>query len=240
LGVESSDIQFVNCVAYDSGYDTSVPGPRVGFLVFDHNYNVPPFPYTGTTLGVRFIGCKAHDRQDTKTMTYGFLNQVPASIDGRYNEAIDCVSIGHLYDAFYGMHSSHCEVGRAATQSIPNNAWTVVDWTTHVDDGAMHNTASNNSNVYTRRAGTYTAQFGVVFAANGAGQRGARILLNGAVVPGTTILAWPGAGGQTSVFTSTIRRLSGAGANFQLEVFQDSGAALNLQTTSGGVVEQMG
>lgn len=141
------------------------------------------------------------------------------------------------------MHAPHCEVGVAAVQSIPYNAWTEINWTTDVDHGAMHDTVTNNSNVYARRAGTYVAQFGVVFVANGTGQRGARILLNGEVVPGTTVLTWPGAAGQTSVFTSTIRRLS-AGDNLRLEVFQDSvfqGSenALNVQTTSGGVVEQV-
>jgi hypothetical protein len=233
----SADIQFVGCVAYDIGYNGN-PSTHSGFRVQLGNPQFDPPP--GTARGIRFIGCKAHDRQATPTMAYGFLNEVPPGADGRYNEAIDCVSLRHTIDAFSGMHSSHCEVGLAAPQSIPNNAWTVVNWSTHVDDGAMHDTASNNSNVLVRRAGTYIFQFGVVFAPNGAGQRGARILQNGVVVPGTTILNWPAAGGQTSVFTSTIRRLLDAGDSFRLEVFQDSGSTVNLQTTSAGVVEQVG
>jgi hypothetical protein len=235
----SSDIQFVGCVAYDIGYNGN-PSTHSGFRV---QLGKPEFdPPPGTARGIRFIGCKAHDRQATPTMSYGFLNEVLPGTDGRYNEAIDCVSLGHTIDAFSGMNASHCEVGLAEPQPIPSqpNAWTVVNWSTHVDDGAMHDTAANNSNVLVRRAGTYILQFGVVFAANGVGQRGARIVRNGVVVPGTTILAWPGAGGQTSVFTSTITRLADAGDNFRLEVFQDSGATVNLQTTSAGVVEQVG
>jgi hypothetical protein len=238
MPIKSADIDFVGCTAYDCGESGAHfdPPTTSGFLVMNH----PGVPSdVNTTRGIRFIGCRAIDREGN--MDYGFWTTVDsaAASDGRYVECIDCVSVGHTVAALSGIHAPHCEVGLAETQSIDaDDEWTPVNWTTDVDHGAMHDTVTNNSNVYARRAGTYTAQFGVVFVANGTGQRGARILLNGAVVPGTTVLTWPGAGGQTSVFTSTIRRLS-AGDNLRLEVFQDSGGALKLQTTSGGVVEQV-
>lgn len=235
-GLGTSDIQFTACVAYDtggwSGPGTPVGGTKAGFRVMYAGFE------PDTLLGIRFLSCKAHDRQSSPTMAYGFLNDIDANIDGRYNEAVDCVSIGHTTAAFYGMHAAHCEVSRAAVQSIPDNAWTAVDWTADVDRGAMHSTSSNNNAVFARRAGRYLAQFGVVFAANGSGQRGVRILRNGGVVVGTTILSWPAVGGQTSMSAATIC-LQDEGDSLSIEVFQDSGGNLDLQTTSGGVVEQV-
>jgi hypothetical protein len=118
----SSDIQFVDCVAYDIGYNRDC-STHSGFRVqCGGKWDPPP----GSARGIRFIGCKAHDRQAVPTMGYGFYNEVPAtingvpaSLDGRYNEAIDCISINHTIKAFEGMHSSRCEVSRGAAQSNP-------------------------------------------------------------------------------------------------------------------------
>jgi hypothetical protein len=230
ITVKSGDITFVGCVAYDPGYN-AFSATHAGFRVQNGGYA----PDDDTTLGVRFIGCRAHDRQDTPTMSYGFLNEVAANTDGRYDEAIDCVSIGHTVTAFSGMHSARCEVSRLAAQSIPDDTWTTVEWTAEVDLGAMHPT--DDAVVYARRAGTFRSTWGAVFAANATGQRGVRILLEGSPIPGTTVLVDASAG-VTSLQTSWSSTMD-AGDSLRLQVFQDSGGALDLQTTSGGVVEQV-
>lgn len=235
--VGTKDIQFTNCVAYDTGWATFpggvVAGGKVGFRVMEAGFDL------GTMLGVRFVGCKAHDRQAVPTMTYGFQNDVAVSIDGRYNEAVNCVSVGHTAAAFQDMHSARCEVSLVAVQTIASSGtWTSVEWTADVDFGAMHNTSSNNENVFARRDGNYRSIWGVAFAANATGQRGVRVLRNGSVVPGTTVLADAAAVGETALTTSWSSGM-GSGDNLRIEVFQSSGAALDLQTTSGGVVEQV-
>lgn len=235
--VTTQDIQVTNCVAYDTGYvglpGVAVPGTKVGFRVSNGGFDVDE------TRGIRFVACKAYDRQAVKTMALGWLNDVPANADGRYNEAINCVSIGAIVGAFGDMNSARCEVSRVAVQSIPDNAWTAVNWTAEVDLGAMHSTSSNTDQVLARRAGVYSSRWGAAFAANVTGQRGMRISRNGTVIPGTTVLAGAAAAGETALQTAWTSTLDPSDI-LRVEVFQNSGGALNLQTTSGGVVEQVG
>lgn len=235
----SSDILFTGCVSYDSGYATFpggvVAGTKIGFRVMEGGFD------PGLTRGVRFVGCKAHDRQAVPTMAYGFHNDVAlSSTDGRYNEAINCVSIGHTGAAFQDLHRARCEVRRNAVQVIGTGAWTAVDWNVETDYGGMHDVAVNNDSVFARRTGAYAAHWGAVFAASATGQRGVRILRNGVVIAGTTVLAAnAGGGGTVGVHTSFVSMMD-AGDGLKIEVFQDSGGDLDLQTTSGGVVEQVG
>jgi hypothetical protein len=182
-------------------------------------------------------------------MGYGFYNEVPAStingvplsLDGRYNEAIDCVSIGHTIKAFEGMHSPRCGVSLVAAQSIPSSTttWTPVQWTAHADCGGMHDTSSNIDSVVVRRDGVYRSQWGVVFGSNGAGQRGVRILRNGSAIAGTTVILEATKGVQQTALQTAWTSIMRAGDSLRLEVFQSSGAAVELQTTSAGVVEQV-
>ncbi len=240
--VATSDIEFNNNVAYDTGYaglPSGVPpvpvnGTKVGFRVTNGTFDL------NTTIGMRFNNCKAHDRQAVPTMAFGFWNEVAANTNGRYNEAVDCISIGHTGAAFFGMNSARCEVSRITTQSIPDDGlWHSVDWTADVDLGEMHSISSNNDSVYARRAGKYSSQWGVVFQANNAGRRGIRLVRNGVVVAGTTVLLPVASGGETSC-QATWTSVMDEGDSLRIEVFQDSGVPLNLMTTSGGVVEQVG
>ena len=235
--VATSDIQFTDCVAYDTGYvglpGVPVAGTKVGFRVTNGTFDLE------TTLGIRFVDCKAYDRQAVPTMAFGFWNEVAVNANGRYDEAVGCVSIGHTGAAFFGMHSARCEVSRGAVQSIPTATWTSVDWTADVDLGEMHSTTSNKDAVFARRSGSYQSTWGVAFAASAAGRRGVRIVRNGVVISGATVLlATNGAAGDTALQASWVSVMD-AGDNLRIEVFQDSGGALNLQTTSGGVVEQV-
>lgn len=235
--VATLDIQYTGCVAYDIGYTglpgTAVAGSKIAFRASNGSFDLD------TTLGIRWIGCKAIDRQSVRTMANGFETDVAAPSDGNYNEAVDCTVVGNLGVAFSNLHEPRCEVSRVAVQSItPSGSWMVVDWTAEVDLGAMHSNSSSPSNVYARREGNYRSIWGVVFAASATGQRGVRIVRNGSVVPGTTILVDAAAIGETALSTSWSSAM-GSGDNLRIEVYQTSGGALNLQTTSGGVVEQV-
>lgn len=239
LAVLTSEISFVNCTAFDTGSNgiwgavANVAGFRVANGTFD----------IGSTRGIRFVGCRAIDRQAVKTMEYGFHNEVEPNTDGRYVEQIDCIATGYTVAAFEGMNAPRCTGNRNAVQSIPNNAWTPVDWNTDTDLGALHDPASNNDQFNPRRSGQWRMTAGVAFAANVTGVRGVRLLDNGGVIPGTTVLVNAASAGETALVTTMVRQFlvdaAGTPRSLRVEVFQTSGGALNLQTTSETVVEQV-
>lgn len=239
----TANLLFVGCTAYDTASNghwagDDVSGFRVAKGTFDTDY----------PRGVRFVGCRAIDNQVSPTMRFGFYNEVDAATDGRYNECVNCISIGHTSRAFEKMNAPCVAVGRTATLSIPNNAWTTVDW--NLDDdanggaisprrSAMHDTASNAETIYVRRAGRYRISAGVEFAANATGQRGIRLQYNGAVIPGTTVLVDAAASGTTALSVSIDKAFVGSSVRLlRVEVFQNSGGGLNITTGSGATFVQ--
>lgn len=238
-GYETRDITFSNCDTYDTGA-TGLPGApvaggKIAFRVLNGTFDID------STVGIRFLGCKAIDTQSVRTMTTGFDNEIAAPTSGKYNECVDCVAIGMVGGvAFSNMNESRCYVSLTAPMSITTSGtWQEVDWDDDEDFGNMHDPATNNFNVTTRRAGKYRSTWGAVFAASATGQRGIRILREGVVIPGTTVLVNAASSGETALSTSWTSEM-GPGDNLRIEVFQSSGGALNLETTSGGVVEQVG
>jgi hypothetical protein len=90
LPFKTQDCEFVDCTSIDAGYNhISFPDPS-GFIVRHGDYD---FDYP---KGIRFIRCRAIDRQPHKTMKYGFFTDAPQkSSSPRRNVLIDCVSQGH-------------------------------------------------------------------------------------------------------------------------------------------------
>ena len=233
LPIKSSDIVFENCTAYDTASNGFWSASNTaGFLAqtsaFDTDY----------PRGIKFLNCRAIDRQGVPTMKYGFRNDTAANVDGRYNECVGCTSIGHTVAPFLAMNAPRCALGRTTPFSVPNNAWTTVNWDSDDDRGEMHDTVSNNDTLFTRRTAVWNFLAGVDFAANAAGQRGVRLQYNGIVVPGSTVLLGAAAAGQTSLHTAMTKALV-LGRLLRVEVFQNSGGALNLQTTSGATLQQV-
>jgi hypothetical protein len=172
-------------------------------------------------------------------MKYGFFNQVAADADGRYNEAVDCISIGHTTTAFEGMNGPRCLVKRSSNQTITNNSWTSIDWDIETDDGQMHSLTSNTNLVFVRRSGNYRVQVGVVFAADATGVRGVRILKNGAEIPGAKAVLSPVSGTTTAINVSFSDKIV-TGESYRVEVYQTSGGDLDITgTESAFVVEQV-
>ncbi len=238
LDPTSSDLEFVGCVAYDTG-SSGVWSSVSGFRVIDRPETL------GDTRGIRFLNCKAHDRQDTPTMQYGFMNGdnegvpgTPADVDGRYNEAIGCRSIGHTIAAFAGMHQGRVDVSLAGgAQSIPDNTWTLVAWNTETDLGAMY--TPSDGQIWARRDGDYQVTVGVSFAASALGQRGVRIVGNGgATIPGAVAYVDASAAGDCALSISWLKKMI-AGDEVRVEVFQNSGGALDLRGSSAATVQQV-
>jgi hypothetical protein len=232
LDPNTCDIEFYGCVAYDTG-SNGFWGTTHGFRVQDNAANI------GATRGIRFLNCKAHDRQTVPTMDYGFFNDVPANLDGRYNEAIGCRSIGHITAAFNsGMNQARVDLGLSGAKVIPNNAWTLVGWDTETDLGEMYDVGALGQ-IFARRAGDFQVAAGISFAANATGQRGIRLSgVGGVPILGTTVLVNAAAAGEVSLNLSWLKKMV-AGNDLRIEVFQNSGGNLNIQTTSGAVVEQV-
>jgi hypothetical protein len=100
LPIKTGDLTFVNCQAIDIGSEGNwAAGDRrpAGFAVEDSSGEVYP------ALGIRYIDCRAVDRQAVPTMRYGFMNEVEDPAGLRPNRCIDCVSIGHTTAAFFNI-----------------------------------------------------------------------------------------------------------------------------------------
>lgn len=237
--VATRNITFSNCKAYDTGGwagpGVPVAGGKIAFRVMNGSHDVD------STVGIRFIACEATDRQSSRTMSNGFANDVAAPTTGEYNEVIDCVSIGNLGVAFSGMNESRCDVKLLAAQAIPSHAsnWEAINWTSDEDFGNMHDNVTTNYNITIRRDGVYRFSVGALFAANATGQRGLRLVREGGVLAGSTVLLNAAGAGETALQASktfTAYR----GDNLRAEVFNNSGSPVDLQATSEGIVEQVG
>ena len=232
ISVMTGDLDFVGCEAYDTG-SNGVWATTSGFRIIEGALGA-----AGSPRGIRFLSCKAHDRQGVPTMDYGYLSNVPANTDGRYNECIDCRTLGAGTAETSGINESYCAVSFNAAQSIANNAWQGVNWDIDVDLGEMHSTSVNTSNIVIRRAGKYRVTYGASFAANATGQRGVSLYKNGVQFPGGMVLVNAASAGETSLNVAFTIDCA-VGTTLLLGVFQNSGGALNLQTSSSGVVEQL-
>jgi hypothetical protein len=229
--VVTGDLDFIGCSAYDTG-SNGAWGTTAGFRIIEGQTTA-----AGTPRGIRFIGCKAHDRQGVPTMDYGFLNTVAANTDGRYNEAIDCVSIGHITAAFQDFNQGRVDLSLAGgADSLGDNAWEVVNWNTETDLGAMY--TPNDGQIFARRAGSYQITATVFFEANATGQRGVRIVGNGGATIGAQVLVDAAAAGVTVLQASWTRKMT-AGDEVRIEAFQNSGGPLNADGSSTAVVEQV-
>jgi hypothetical protein len=240
LPIKTGDITFVDCLALDTGsarrwIGTSGIRPA-GFAV-----EVNDFDHTISPLGVRFVNCTALDRQQTPTMKYGFVNEVTPPSDGRYNECINCVSIGHTKSPTKGMHRAFCQVKLTAPQSIASGVWgQAVKWNGEDhDEGAMH-AGGEDKYIYARQPGLYEVIVSLEFAFNIAGGRGFRLLKNDVEITGTVVRRPPStSGGDETRIVLTWQVLCAAGDKLSVEAFQQSGAALHLTTSSRMIVTKI-
>jgi hypothetical protein len=241
LSIKTGDITFVNCLALDTGSTgIFVATPPAGFAVQKGSL---PADQAISPLGIRFVNCSAIDRQPTssRTMKYGFLNAVTAPSDGRYNECINCVSLGHTASPTKGMHRAFCQVKRTASQSLATSgAWTPVNWNgKDHDEGAMH-AGGTDKYIYARQPGLYEVIVSLEFAFNVTGGRGFRLLKNDVELTGTVVRCPPSTtGGNETRIALTWQVLCAAGDRLSVEAVQQSGAALALTTSSRMIVTKI-
>lgn len=84
---KTQDCDFIDCTSIDVGFNRiAFPDPS-GFIIRRGDYDLD-YPQ-----GIRFIRCRAVDRQPAKTMKYGFFSDVPSG--RKSNRLIECTSEGH-------------------------------------------------------------------------------------------------------------------------------------------------
>lgn len=117
-----------------------------------------------------------------------------------------------------------------AAQSIANSTVTTLAFNSErFDTNTIHDTSSNNSRLTCQTAGRYQITANVEFASGGGNRRLVQILLNGATAIGRVDLA-PQSGSASVYVVSTVYQLA-VSDYVEVQVFQDSGGALNVTNT---------
>ena len=130
----------------------------------------------------------------------------------------------------------------AVAQSIPNNAFTGVDLELEdYDYGGLHvlTPSPTNRRLTAVVDGVYSITGSLNFAASTSGDRGVRILLNGATVIARSFGVTDSTSGEQPSISCTTHYYLTAGNYVELNAFQNSGASLNLDLTATAPSLQM-
>lgn len=179
----------------------TAPTLRDGALWVTTRANLPTDPHVG-------MRCYIQDEQVTveRTLAQGWISYMPNG-------------------------GPKANLRQTVTQSIPNNAFTTMTFDAEdFDNLSGHDTVTNNSRytVPTGWGGKYILGGGACFEINATGARGCAWAKNGALINGSQMMI-PSSG---SLLTTLIPARSlevqlAAGDYIELQVYQNSGAALN-------------
>lgn len=131
-----------------------------------------------------------------------------------------------------------CLITRAAAQSINNTAFTQITFDTELSDNDGMFAASSTT-VTIQHDGYYLVVYGVDWGNSATGTRVANVLQNGTAVPaGGLELPTPATG--NCVFTGSTVITAVTSDTVKLEVWQNSGGALNVDKARLAVVRLFG
>jgi hypothetical protein len=206
--------------------------------------------------GIRFANNTAYDDQVSPTMQYGLYCGIESSGYGFQGiEAINFNSIGHTIATtgpansgghVYGPHRPLVIVNSLAAaggQSVSNNTWTSLDFTTDPDPEdtlACHDHSTNANIVKSPIEGWSLVVAHARFSSNSTGIRGVRLLVNGTeIIPNGRAFLNAINGDDTYLTLHVPVRLA-KGDSLRTEVYQSSGGTLScvshqLAVTSIGV-----
>ncbi len=120
--------------------------------------------------------------------------------------------------------NSNCQVTKSADQSIPDITLTSVTWNQeNFDTDDMHDNVTNNNRITVKTSGTYLILCNVKWQSNSVNSRRCHIYKNGAQHSGVYNNA-------VSNSYQNMLAIDDSSVNdyFELQVYQDSGAAKNL------------
>jgi hypothetical protein len=122
-----------------------------------------------------------------------------------------------------------CFIYKSTVQTMTNNTYEIITFDTEAfDTDNFHSTSSNTSRITipTGKGGKYQVNGNTQWANNTTGLRGIELLLNGTAYI-TNFIAAPNSDGRCFLTIAVVMSLS-AGDYLELDVFQNSGAGLNI------------
>ena len=200
--------------------------PAVG-EVFTKNVETPA---TGTGTAVQW----------GPTTTHGWINETNPIVYPNFgyeedwsNQLSNCTSdtgfnlatgIGPVLGIYGG--------GVGTTQSLAGATFTNIDWNANISDlHGLHNSGTNDPDVYIKTTGWYRVNARLTFTSNGSstGACGLQLLVNGVVQYDTLVFAQRFTGNPSAPETSKILFMN-ACDNVRVQGYQNSGGALNVLT----------
>ncbi len=122
-----------------------------------------------------------------------------------------------------------CKLSKSAVQSIPNATWTKVTWDTEdMDTDGFHSGSSGDVTIPAGFAADYDIFGCGLWAANGTGVRGMRVTKGGTAITPNIMQAGSLFAGGHGQAMPTFSENAAAAATFALEVYQNSGGALDF------------
>ena len=170
--------------------------------------------------------------------THGWINETAPIVypDFGYNEdwsnqLSNCTSdsgfnlstgIGPVFGIYGG--------GTGTTQSLAGATFTDINWNTDISDlHGLHNSLTNDVNVYIKTTGWYRVNARLTFESNGSasGVCGLRLAYNGGSITDSEVYSQRFTGNPSSPETSKILFMT-SGSNVRVQGYQNSGGALNV------------
>lgn len=144
------------------------------------------------------------------------------------NESVFLLCNGSAWVQVAGKSIPHqCRLTLTSNQSIANNTVTAVNFTTEgFDNAGLHDTATNTERITIRRTGRYMIGGSARWTSNASGSRFCAINLNGGAGTADLVRDRKLPSTESEVSLTTLVSLT-AGDFIQLNVYQDSGGALN-------------
>jgi hypothetical protein len=172
------------------------------------------------------------------TVNTNWVSPASATLDKATGETIDETMTDAWSSDLYHLGGTAGYIGAHAfnsgAQSLPNNSETAIGLDGERFDsdpnGAIHDTATNNSRLTCRTAGVYHLSGGLAFTGNATGERYVSLRLNG-----TTSIARVRLDGQSTTeldLQVSTSYLLAASDYVELTAFQTSGGALNTVAIS--------
>lgn len=130
------------------------------------------------------------------------------------------------------VQAPYTQVGLAASQAIPNNASTALVWAGFVANLPAYYNAAGSTGITVTLQGIYTFTVSIIWQGNvGGTRRELSLALNGATFPGYFASGPLSGGAAVGISISNVRTVPAA-TSLTAQVFQDSGATINIVAAS--------
>lgn len=156
--------------------------------------------------------------------TYEEANNPPQQIKD-LADAINFTLVATQNQVTAALTRKNCSIAAPTNQSIPNNAYTNATFTTELlDNDNMVNLGVDNTLITIVTAGVYVLSCDTSWPLNATGNRGARFIVGGNNAGG---IATETVNADTANLSATMIMYALAGTTVRLQLFQNSGGALN-------------